>query len=108
MEPGDFINCDYHAEARSGLAMADAAASEHERMKWLRLAMAWQNLRARRLVEMGLATADDGNVRIPVDTLATLERQEGKSCRPSDGETAWFNLRASECLCFGVQILDAD
>ena len=32
--------------------------------------------RARRLVEMGLATAKDGNVRVPVDTVATLERQE--------------------------------
>jgi type IV secretory pathway VirD2 relaxase len=32
--------------------------------------------RARRLVEMGLATAKDGNVHIPVGTLATLERRE--------------------------------
>jgi type IV secretory pathway VirD2 relaxase len=32
--------------------------------------------RARRLVEMGLATAKDGNVRVPVHTLTTLERQE--------------------------------
>jgi type IV secretory pathway VirD2 relaxase len=32
--------------------------------------------RARRLVEMGLATAKDGNVRVPVDTVATLERRE--------------------------------
>jgi type IV secretory pathway VirD2 relaxase len=32
--------------------------------------------RARRLVEMGLATAKDGNVRVPVDIVATLERQE--------------------------------
>ncbi|WGS28021.1 DUF3363 domain-containing protein [Bradyrhizobium sp. ISRA464] len=32
--------------------------------------------RARRLVDMGLATAKDGNVRVPVDTLATLERRE--------------------------------
>ncbi len=30
--------------------------------------------RAPRLVEMGLATATDGNVRVPVDTVATLER----------------------------------
>jgi hypothetical protein len=32
--------------------------------------------RARRLVEMRLATAKDGNVRVPVDTVATLERRE--------------------------------
>lgn len=32
--------------------------------------------RARRLVEMGIATAKDGNVRVPVDTVATLERRE--------------------------------
>jgi type IV secretory pathway VirD2 relaxase len=32
--------------------------------------------RARRLVEMGLATAKDGKVHVPVHTLATLERQE--------------------------------
>ena len=32
--------------------------------------------RARQLVEMGLAMAKDGNVRVPVDTLATLERRE--------------------------------
>jgi hypothetical protein len=32
--------------------------------------------RARRLVEMGLATAKDGNVRVPVDTVASLERRE--------------------------------
>jgi hypothetical protein len=32
--------------------------------------------RARRLVEMGLATAKDGNVRVPMDTVATLERRE--------------------------------
>ena len=34
------------------------------------------NRRARRLVEMGLATAKDGNIRVPVDTVATLERRE--------------------------------
>ena len=32
--------------------------------------------RAQRLVEMGLATAKDGNIRVPVNTVATLERQE--------------------------------
>lgn len=32
--------------------------------------------RARRLVEMGLATAKDGNVLVPVDTVAALERRE--------------------------------
>ena len=32
--------------------------------------------RARRLVEMGLATAKDGNVLVPVETVATLERRE--------------------------------
>jgi type IV secretory pathway VirD2 relaxase len=32
--------------------------------------------RARLLVEMGLATAKDGHVRVPVDTVATLERRE--------------------------------
>jgi type IV secretory pathway VirD2 relaxase len=32
--------------------------------------------RARRLVEMGLATAEDGTVHVPVDTVATLERRE--------------------------------
>jgi type IV secretory pathway VirD2 relaxase len=32
--------------------------------------------RARRLVEMGLATAEDGKVRVPVHTVATLERRE--------------------------------
>jgi type IV secretory pathway VirD2 relaxase len=32
--------------------------------------------RARRLVEMGLATAKDGHVRVPVDAVATLERRE--------------------------------
>jgi hypothetical protein len=32
--------------------------------------------RAERLVEMGLATAKDGNIRVPVHTLAILERQE--------------------------------
>jgi type IV secretory pathway VirD2 relaxase len=32
--------------------------------------------RARRLVEMGLATAKDGHVRVPVDTVTTLERRE--------------------------------
>jgi hypothetical protein len=32
--------------------------------------------RAQRLVEMGLATAKDGNVRVPVGSVATLERQE--------------------------------
>jgi type IV secretory pathway VirD2 relaxase len=32
--------------------------------------------RAQRLVEMGLAIAKDGNVRVPVYTVATLERQE--------------------------------
>jgi type IV secretory pathway VirD2 relaxase len=32
--------------------------------------------RAQRLVEMGLATAKDGKIHIPVGTVATLERQE--------------------------------
>jgi hypothetical protein len=32
--------------------------------------------RAQRLVEMGLATTKDGNIRVPVHTLTTLERQE--------------------------------
>jgi hypothetical protein len=32
--------------------------------------------RAQRLVEMGLATAKDGNIHIPVSTVATLERLE--------------------------------
>ena len=32
--------------------------------------------RARRLVEIGLATAKDGKAHVPVHTLATLERQE--------------------------------
>ena len=32
--------------------------------------------RAQRLVEMGHATAKDGNIHIPVSTVATLERQE--------------------------------
>ena len=32
--------------------------------------------RARQLVEMGLAMAKDGNVRVPVDALAILERRE--------------------------------
>jgi hypothetical protein len=32
--------------------------------------------RAERLVEMGLATAKDGNIRVPVHTLTILERQE--------------------------------
>jgi type IV secretory pathway VirD2 relaxase len=32
--------------------------------------------RARRLVEMGLATAKDGNVRVPVHAVSTLERRE--------------------------------
>ena len=32
--------------------------------------------RVRLLVEMGLATAKDGNVRVPTDTVATLERRE--------------------------------
>src|SRR5581483_4113211 len=32
--------------------------------------------RARRLVEMGLATVKDGKIRVPVDTVATLERRE--------------------------------
>ena len=32
--------------------------------------------RARRLVEMGLATAKGDHVRVPVDTVATLERRE--------------------------------
>lgn len=34
------------------------------------------NRRAQRLVEMGLATAKDGKIRVPVDTVATLERRE--------------------------------
>jgi type IV secretory pathway VirD2 relaxase len=34
------------------------------------------NRRAQRLMEMGLATAKDGKIRVPVDTVATLERQE--------------------------------
>jgi len=34
------------------------------------------NRRAQRLVEMGLATVKDGKIRVPVDTVATLERRE--------------------------------
>ncbi len=34
------------------------------------------NRRAQQLVEMGLATAKDGKIRVPVDTVATLERRE--------------------------------
>jgi type IV secretory pathway VirD2 relaxase len=34
------------------------------------------NRRAQRLVEMGLATAKDGKIRVPVDTVAALERRE--------------------------------
>src|SRR5262249_10949001 len=34
------------------------------------------NGRARQLVDMGLATAKDGNIHIPVSTVATLERRE--------------------------------
>jgi type IV secretory pathway VirD2 relaxase len=34
------------------------------------------NRRAQRLVEMGLATAKDGKIRVPVDVVATLERRE--------------------------------
>jgi type IV secretory pathway VirD2 relaxase len=32
--------------------------------------------RAQRLVQTGLATAKDGNIRVPADAVATLERQE--------------------------------
>jgi hypothetical protein len=32
--------------------------------------------RAQRLVDMGLATTKDGNIRVPVHTVATLERKE--------------------------------
>jgi type IV secretory pathway VirD2 relaxase len=34
------------------------------------------NRRAQRLVQMGLATAKEGKIRVPVDTVATLERRE--------------------------------
>jgi hypothetical protein len=34
------------------------------------------NRRAQRLVEMGLATVKDGKIRVPVDTMETLERRE--------------------------------
>ncbi len=34
------------------------------------------NRRAQRLVEMGLATVKDGKIRVPVDTVASLERRE--------------------------------
>jgi Protein of unknown function (DUF3363) len=34
------------------------------------------NRRARRLVDMGLATAKDGNIHMPVSTVAPLERRE--------------------------------
>jgi len=55
--------------------------------------------RARRLVEMGLATAKDGNVRVPVDTVATLERQEvdrvGQQLARDRGVAAWLASLAS-------------
>ena len=48
--------------------------------------------RARRLVERGLANAEDRNVRVPVDTVATLERQEIDRIGQQDGDRTWPDL----------------
>ena len=44
--------------------------------------------RAQRLVEMGHATAKDGNIHISASTVATLQRQEVRARRPADGDRA--------------------
>ncbi len=38
------ISCDYQAEARAAMDMADTASSEIEQFEWLFLALAWQAL----------------------------------------------------------------
>jgi hypothetical protein len=57
--------------------------------------------RAQRLVEMGHATAKDGNIHISASTVATLQRQEVERVGQQIGERTRPNLRASKCqrLC---------
>ena len=38
------FDCDYQAEAVAAMEMAAAATNEAERLKWLRVALAWQDL----------------------------------------------------------------
>jgi len=38
------FDCDYRAEAVAAMEMAAAATNEAERLKWLRIAVAWQDL----------------------------------------------------------------
>lgn len=38
------IGYDYQAEAKAAMEMAATSISESERLKWVRVALAWQNL----------------------------------------------------------------
>jgi hypothetical protein len=38
------FDCDYRAEATTAMEMAAAATDEAERLKWLRVALAWRDL----------------------------------------------------------------
>jgi hypothetical protein len=38
------FDCDYRTEATVAMEMAAAATNEAERLKWLRIALAWQDL----------------------------------------------------------------
>jgi len=59
------------------------------------------NGRARQLVDMGLATAQDGNIHIPVSTVATLERREvervGQQMARDRGLTYTHRQNSSPC-----------
>jgi hypothetical protein len=38
------FDCDYRAEAAAAMEMAATATNEAERLKWLRIALAWRDL----------------------------------------------------------------
>lgn len=38
------FDCDYRAEAATAMELAARATNEPERLKWLRIALAWQDL----------------------------------------------------------------
>jgi hypothetical protein len=42
--PGQSFECDYRAEAQAAMRWAVAATCERERLGWVRIALAWQDL----------------------------------------------------------------
>jgi hypothetical protein len=65
------VDYDHRAEAANAMEMALAATNEHERLSWIRVALAWQSLTRLRKVDGGKSAVRGGRI----DPRARLARR---------------------------------